>query len=237
MQKLLNWLKLNPAFIFLGAMVLLVVLVISFFPKGKTTDNLKSKNQLQHESQTQTQTQTELNEGQWKYIDFYEHMPLLVNNYARCVGLKENNIQTSALSGSIINDGFIIQAINWRKSGNISPNDSPSTVAIPIPADITGLSFTVSQERPDADMTKYAYGTKLEIMVDGEVIQDLIITKINLLTRDIPIQVQNGKQVTIRISTLGQRDGDYGARDQYGPWFPLVVSDFKIAKIQQEEVK
>lgn len=227
MQKLLDWVKANPPVVFIGGIVLLIVLVLIFAPKTNT--------QTQTPNMSQQTTQSDKSGGiVLKTLQIYKNVPLLINNYARCYGIEDNRLRTLALSGREVKDGFVIQAQKPDTVSQISPDNSPSSIVIPITQDIAELSFKISQEQPDADMTNYAYGTKVEVLIDGVTNQSIDITKDSLLINDITVDAKGAKQVTIKVSTSGKKVNEFDVEDQYGPWFPLIISDFQVHKIQQE---
>lgn len=211
MQKIIAWIKENPTFGFIGGLALLVALVLLFAnPTPKQTPVKTAKQEKQQE--------------QLLVKKKHKGVTIFTNNIAYAVPLGDEPINT--ISGKAVSDGFKIIAINADK---ISPSKAESTVVMPIPENMSKVSFTISQEMPDdPNLTKFAYATILDVLVDGEVAQTAEITKQNLLARDIKVTADNANQIVIKLKTKGYREEKNSSeKDQYGPWFTLIISDFQ----------
>ncbi len=210
MQKIVNWLKENPTFGFIGGLALLVALVLLFAEPAPKQNPAEATKQEKQQDKIAVKKK-------------HNGVAIFTNNIAYAVPLGDEPAKT--ISGKTISDGFKIVAINADK---ISPGKTESTVTMPIPEGVAKISFTISQEMPDnPNLAKFAYTTLLDVLVDGEVMQSEEITKQNLLARDIKVTAENASQITLKLKTKGYKEEGSSERDQYGPWFSFIVSDLK----------
>lgn len=223
MQKIVNWLKENPTFGFVGGLALLVALVL-LFAKPDT----HQRNQPVNQSTNQPiQAIKPKPDDKVSVLRNYKGLSILTNGIAFILPIEDS---LNTISGKPVDEGFRVVAIC---EDGISPSKTESVVTIPIPDTVSDVSFTLSQETPDEPiLTKYAYATLLSVIVDDQEVQTAEVSKQGLLTKDIKVSAKDANQITIKLKTKGYKEESSSEQDKYGPWFTFVVSNFQTKGVE-----
>lgn len=121
----------------------------------------------------------------------------------------------------------------WVGRGPHGPDRTRCVVSFPLPQDVKGISFNIRQPKLTGDITRYAHATLLEVQTGtGAVVRRVEINKQNLLTAPVPVELAGARQVNIVLGTQGKSEdgGSWRVTDQYGPWFPLLITDLKFTR-------
>ncbi|MGQ9826128.1 MAG: hypothetical protein ACUVSK_14300 [Desulfotomaculales bacterium] len=123
--------------------------------------------------------------------------------------------------------GLLIEPVVVRDTivGPPGPDRTRSTVSFPLPGDVKSVSFTVRQAALAGDITRYAYGTTVDITDEkGRPVKKIEITKESMLTVPVEVRLNGVRQVNLILGTTGKKT-EKGEADQAGPWLPVVLTD------------
>lgn len=222
MQKIIDWIKQNPTFGFVGGLALLVALVLLFAKPDTPQNPARPANQFANQPILAIKPEPKPDPSEVSVLRNYKGLSILTNGIAFILPIKE---PLDTISGKTIDEGFRVVAIC---EDGISPSKTESVVTIPIPDTVSDVSFTLSQETPDEPiLTKYAYATLLSVIVDDQEVQTAEVSKQGLLTKDIKVSAKDANQITIKLKTKGYKEESSSEQDKYGPWFTFVVSNFQ----------
>ncbi|NHM25963.1 hypothetical protein G7K71_02840 [Desulfofundulus sp. TPOSR] len=126
------------------------------------------------------------------------------------------------------------------RPGKNSGSDYTVSVVFPLGGRYSRVTFTLAQPNSMGNLNQYAYGTALEISVDGERVLNRDIMKDALVSKDEPVTIElAGKnQLVVRLATHGkkvEKDGYTSTTDQYGPFMPVVLADLNFTLKQKGE--
>jgi hypothetical protein len=128
--------------------------------------------------------------------------------------------------------GWLVEPVVVRDTivGPPGPDRTRSTLSFPIPGDVKGVSFTVRQVALAGDITKYAYGTTVDITDEkGRSVKKIEINKESMLTVPAEVRLSGVRQVNIVLNTTGKKTAT-GVTDQAGPWLPVMLTDVNFER-------